>query len=209
MNLPSSSIAPAFTQLLPEGLHLVRVLPGDGAVDGLGVELAELVDVVALAGVPPPGEGHEVLRPVEVVLPQPVVVHHRVGVAVHEVLPLLLGHHAEDGGDAVLPAPVVDVVQGGVHIPHPRQGDGVVEDVAEVVALVEDHQAAVALGEGRVPVLAPHELHPRGVFAQAIVALAVVLAQPGHVFQLHGSEFQHNILTFPLLLSPCSPRCER
>ena len=186
-------------ELLPEGFHRLRVLRGEGTEAGVGIELAELIDMVALAGVPPAGKGDEVLRPVEVVLPQPVVVHGGVGVALHQVLPLLRGHHAEGGSDPLLQAPAVDLVQGGVDVPLPRQGHRVVEEVAGVFGVVEDHQTAIGLGEHRMPVGPPHELDPHGVLAQAVGAAAVVLAQPCRAFHLDRFKIQHTGIAFTSL----------
>lgn len=116
--------------------------------------------MVALTGVAAAGEARQILRPVQVVLPQPVIIHGGVGVALHQMLPLLRGHHAENGDHPLLHAPPVDLVQRGVHIPLPRQGHRVVEDVAQMAAAVEHHQTAVALRVGRVQWLRHISLTP-------------------------------------------------
>ena len=166
---------------------------GQLPVDRVGIELVEFVDVVALAGVVASGEGGQVPGVVNIVLPQPVVVHGDVGVPLHQAFPLLLRHHAEGRRDALLHAPRVNLVQGGVHVALPRQGDGEVKHAAIVGAVVEHNETAVGLGEFRMPVLPPHELHAQGVLAQAVGALAVIFAQEGGAGFADGFEFQHKI----------------
>ena len=178
-------------KFVPEGVYGVAVGLRQLPVDRVGVELAELVDVVALAGVVPPGEGGEGFAGVEVVLPEAVAVHGGVGIPLHQALPLVLRHHAEGGRYALLHAPLVDVVQGGVHVPLAGEGDGEVKHGPIVGAVVEDHQAAVALGKLGFPVVLPHELDPQGVFAQAVGALTVIFSQQGGVLFINRGELQH------------------
>ena len=183
--------------------HLVEFMPEifySGAVGGsqlpinrTGIELAEFVDMVALAGVSAAGEGGEVLRAVEVVLPEAVVVHGGVGVALHQPLPLRFRHYAEGGGNSLFHAPGVDLVQGGICVALARQGNGEVEHGAVVGAVVEHHQTAVGFGKLRMPVVPPHELDAQGVLAQTVGALAIVFAEKRGVGFADRSEFQHTV----------------
>ena len=178
----------------PEGGQPGILRVGEGDKLRIGVIPAELVDVVALAAVPPSGEAGQLLRVVEVILPHPLVGDAEAGVAQTQTGELVLRHNGQAEGQLFGGAVALDGRQGRVHIAL-RPGDGVVEH-GVAVDVIADDQAARRLGKGRVQMAAPHELHAQGVFAQAVVTVFVIGAQMRAVFGSQFLELQHTNLTF-------------
>ena len=170
----------------PEVLDEGHVLPGKDHEPGIGVLLAELVDVVALAAVFPPGKGGHILRPIQVILPVALVGQPEPGPAQQQLRGLLLRHHGDHRRRSRLGAVFLNGRQGGIHVAAGARHRKVEYPLA--VHPVADNEASRLLGEGGPQVQAPHELCSGGIFTQVIVAPVVVAAQQGVVFNGQGGK---------------------
>ena len=175
--------------LLPEALDERQVLLPQRAEARLGVELAELVDMVALAAVVAAGELAQVVRFIEIVAPGARIVKMEVRVTHEQLSRLLARHDGQLQRDPLLHAVLFDGAERGVLITV-RPRNGIVEAVLAVNAVFHD-QAAGSLGILRVQMPAPHQLDQRGILAQLIVAVLIVAAQTGHIPLRNGFECQH------------------
>ena len=163
--------------VLPEGLDgggVLRAQPPELRLRPLG---AELLDVVALAGVPPPRKKLQVLAVVHVVPPGAVVADADVRIAGKEMADLGLGNDRVVEGHALDRAPALDGVQSLVHISL-RAGDGIVEAVLPRSAAA-DHETPVGLRPVGIQRLTPHKAGAHGIFAKAVIAVFIVAAQEG------------------------------
>ena len=118
-----------------------RSLFPSGRKARVGIELAELVDVVALAGVAASGEVAQILGGVDIVAPDARGGKAEVGVARGKALRLVLRDDGEDEGNIPLAAVVLDERERRVLIAV-GAGNGVVEAILTV-----DEDAALTLIE--------------------------------------------------------------
>ena len=172
--------------ILPELLHggsVLRCQPPHFRLRPLG---AEFFDVVALTGIPPPGEKLQVLFVVHIVPPGPVIADAHVGVAGEEMAHPALRHHRVVEGHALGGAPLLNGLQSLVHIPL-GTGNGIIKAVLAICP-VAHHQTPTALRPVGVQRLAPHEPGAGGVFAKAVVAVFIVAAQEVHIPLGNGFE---------------------
>ena len=123
----------------------------------IGIVAAELIDVVALAAVPPSGELGQIFGVVEVVLPWPLADDGDAGVAQHQLGCLVLRHHGQHQRQLLVAAVLFDGSESraGVAL---RSQNGVVEHVLPLDAVADD-KAARRLCEPGVQVVPPHQLH--------------------------------------------------
>ncbi len=154
------------------------------AEGGVGIELAELVDVVALSGVAASGKVAQILGGVDIVAPD----------ARGKALRLVLRDDGEDEGNIPLAAVVLDERERRVLIAV-GAGNGVVEAILTVDEIADD-QAARALRPRGVQVAAPHELDEGRVFAELVFATFIVAAQAGNVPLRDRSKGEHRVFLF-------------
>ena len=164
------------------------------AEGGVGIELAELVDVVALSGVAASGKVAQILGGVDIVAPDARGGKAEVGVARGKALRLVLRDDGEDEGNIPLAAVVLDERERRVLIAV-GAGNGVVEAILTVDEIADD-QAARALRPRGVQVAAPHELDEGRVFAELIFAAFIVAAQAGNVPLRDRSKGEHRVFLF-------------
>jgi len=146
----------------------------------------ELVDVVPLAGVPPPGEELQILPVIDVVPPGPHIADPHIGIPAQQLGGPALRHHRDHRGDTPLQTVVLNGLQGRILVPL-RAGDRVVEDYL-AVDLIADHQASGNLRPGRVERGLPHELGAHGILTQAELTGLVIPPEAGGLLLCHWFE---------------------
>ena len=149
--------------VLPESLDDRLIVLAQGAELGIRPLGAELIDVVALAGIAPAGEQLQILPIVHIVPPGAHVAHVHIGIAAQKPPRLALGHHGDHRGDALLQAVILDQIQRRILVPF-RTGNGIVKDHLPVDAVAHD-EASGRLRPGGVEGTAPHKLGTHRVFA--------------------------------------------
>ena len=158
--------------ILPELFQKRLVRPGQGHILRIGEELAEFIDMVALAAVTAAREVCQVLPAIDIVLPGALTnePHHRVAEEHPPGLPLR--HHGDHRAHSLLGAVFFDEGQGRIHISL-RAGNREIKLVTAIYFVAND-QAARRLAIGRAQHAAPHELHAHGILAQAVVTIYIV-----------------------------------
>ena len=167
----------------PERVNDVPVLRRQGAEAGLRPLGAELIDVVALAGIPASGKELQVLPVIHVVPPGPHVADPHIRIAGQQPGRLALRHHGDHRRNALLQAVGFDLRQGLVLIAL-RAGHRIVE-YHLAVDVVAHHQAARCLRPGGMERVSPHELRAHGILAKAVIAALIIAPQLRSVLFCH------------------------
>ena len=103
--------------VLPEALDERQVVLSQRAELRLGIELAELVDVVALAAVVAAGKLAQIICLIEVIAPGARIVEMEVRIAHQELCRLLARHNGELKRDTLLHTVILDGAERRILVP--------------------------------------------------------------------------------------------